>query len=88
MEWVQTPVKSPPQPSWELRHGDVRLSVNPAQLHGQQWQYFSMSFGEFTHRPDPESLAQWPREAITIARKALDEFEAELEAEECTAPIQ
>ena len=88
MEWTETTEK-PPQPSWEMKGADVRVSVNPASDDdGQRWQYFSLFFGRFTDRPDEKSLRQWPREALILARTALEAFEAELdEAETCAEAI-
>jgi hypothetical protein len=79
MKWIKDevpPVK--PGDGFLLYHGDIRLSVN---LKDRHWQHFGISFGAFSEKTTDECKATWPREAIAEARRKLDEFEAEMEAD-------
>lgn len=63
-------------------NGVIRMSVSDAESDpNKRWQHFQFSFGESSPNSIDECKATWPREALALARKALDEFEATLEAE-------
>ena len=75
---------APPRPHVahsEIRSGPVSLSVIAlADTDPRQWQFLSLTFGRHSTAPHTECLETWPREALALARQALDECEALLEA--------
>ncbi len=74
--WKTEIPKAQPVVRTEARHGYVNLSLSPATNgDGTTWQYLSMSFGEFSEDDVESCQGTWPRTAIDLARKQLDEFE-------------
>lgn len=65
----------------EWNVGDIRLSINPLDDHRRS-QHFGLTFCQFTEADTNSCLETWPREAIALARKKLDEFESRLDAAE------
>ena len=53
--------------------GPFQLSVGPGS--GRRWQHFTFSFGRHSEAAHEECLKTWPREAIALARKELDDLE-------------
>ncbi len=81
MQWTDKTPEPAPLPHSCMKSGDLNpdleLTVRPAS-NERQWQYFLLSFGYHTNRPHEECLEKWPREALELARKKLNEFEAQL----------
>jgi hypothetical protein len=78
------PPIQPLGPVSEARSGPVGMSIRTVQRADgdlQRFQYLSISLGRHTTAPHAECLKTWPREALTIARQALDDFEEFLEAQ-------
>ena len=71
MNWTQEE-PTPREQTILLRREDILLSVDGADRH---WQHFMLSFGVFSEATTEECKATWPREAIAVARRKLDEFE-------------
>jgi len=65
-----------------LRPEQARFSVTDRG--DEQWQHFSMDFGEFSKASHDSCCVTWPAEAIALARAALDELEAKLNEPEHT----
>ncbi len=81
-----TEIESTPRPprKAEMCLGDLTLSVT-RDAEERQWLWFALNISQFDDRAFDACKAEWPAEAIAIARRKLDELEAELEAEEsCT----
>jgi hypothetical protein len=74
MNWVR---ETPHAPASCLYSGPVTLSVRPSDR-SEQWQFFSLTFGRHSAARHEGCLHTWPHEAIDRARKALDEFEEQL----------
>jgi len=64
-----------------IKTRNARLSVT--DRHGQQWQMFSLDFGEFSDESHDACCLTWSAEAIAKARALLDELKAKVE-EPCT----
>jgi hypothetical protein len=67
-------------PKVELRwkQGDIMLAIDEDE-DGRQWEYVALSFGQFKKDSLEGCQKTWPREAIRLVRKALDDFEATLD---------
>ena len=76
MNWINETAPQPPRQS-SIEHGALRLSVSPhaTDPSREQWQWCIMSFGSHSKASHEECLESWPREAIALARKELDELE-------------
>ena len=62
-----------------LEFGPIRLSIAPAEKDPRRlWQHLMLTVGQHTTAEPLECMREWPREAISRARRALDEFEAKL----------
>ena len=80
MKWETDRTEKPNPVQKLIRTGPFYLAVDESETPGdKQWQYVTISFGEFTSRSLDECLKQWPRDVIALARAALDKFEASLE---------
>ncbi len=80
LQWKH-PDPDPPGLESEAKYGNVRLLVREDSQ--RQWQSVILCFGRFSEQTHEECLESWPREALKLARTALDEFEAQLpEADE------
>lgn len=77
MEWKNETPK-PPKSKAVIDAGLIRLTVSESVDGPERWQFFSLDFGDLSEASHEECLRTWPREAIARARKALDEFEANL----------
>ena len=65
-----------------IHSGPISFMLSHDRETGDRWQYFTISFGQFTKASMDECGFTWPREAIDRARAELDRFEeAELNAE-------
>ncbi len=80
IQWKH-PKPEPPLPEAEIKFGDLCLRVVPNNT-STRWQSLLMTFGKFSDQTHEECLKSWPREALRLAKKALFDFEAALEAEE------
>ena len=66
-----------------LESGPIRLSVTEAYKDPlRRWQHLQLHVGQHTTMLPDDCMRLWPREALAMARLALDEFEAQLIAEE------
>lgn len=76
--WQAAP--SMPVDQHTLRHGPITLTVEPADgiAANTIWQYCRIGFGRHSTATTEECLVSWPRQAIELARLALDDLEAEL----------
>lgn len=79
LKWELQQPKPAPEPSMVVEIGNIRLAVTPKT--GECWQHFLMSFGEYAADSTDDCMATWPREALRLAREALDKFESQLEGE-------
>ncbi len=91
MKWETVSPKPQPKtlPHSRIKVGEVRLSVTEGlggEDNNRQWQYFDLSFGEFSNESHDACCVTWPKEAIAKARKLLDELEKQCEGEPCTEP--
>jgi hypothetical protein len=60
----------------------VQLAVSDAEGQDHEtWQYLSLTLGRFSDGGQDECADTWPREAIRLAREAIDRLEAELPPE-------
>lgn len=79
MEWkLDEPT---PTPRLRASHGPLSISVGLAS-NGQTWQYVELVDGRHSPKSPEQCRETWPREAIALARQALDKFEETLNAEE------
>ncbi len=85
LDWKQTEVSQQVVGESVINWGNIRLSVSPHPT-DIQWQHFMLSFGEFNSRSHDECVVEWPREAIRIAREALDQLEAKIAADDTELP--
>jgi hypothetical protein len=72
-----------PRTEMRIVHDKVMVSISPA-CNGtpQNWQYIDVSLGEFSPTSMEDCQIYWPKRAIELARKALDDFEASLNEDE------
>jgi hypothetical protein len=81
MKWETEQITQPPVRK-SITHGPIMLSVSANDSsHGAWWKYLSMTFGKFSDQSLAQCLDAWPREAIALAREALDKLEATLREE-------
>lgn len=68
----------------EISAGPVTLAISEASSrnYGTYWQHVCVSLGAFSDGTLEACLEGWPKQAISMARKALDEFEAQLDKEQ------
>ena len=86
LKW-KTEVPEPRALRSEMNYKNLTLSISPANHHGhpdELWQWISLSLGE--HREASMGACQetWPKEAIALARKLLDEFEDKIVFDDVT----
>ena len=77
LQWKLEPPQQPRNYSSSVC-GDVRISIGDAHDDPRQWQYIQVCCGRHSTASHDECRQTWPREAIAMARAALDEFEAKL----------
>lgn len=77
MKWKTEPPEADREHS-VLEFGKVHLSVAQAS-NDTRWEHLLLNLGDHRTRSHAECLREWPREAVALARAALDEFEATLE---------
>lgn len=78
MQWETIEIPTP-DPKVRLEAGPVFMSIGESGYQkGQRWQYAAISLGENTLASMAECEVTWPRRAIELCRKALDEFEVSL----------
>ena len=79
MQWeTQEPELKPPV--CVMDRGPIRLTVSDAYRDPlRRWQHLHLHVGQHTTMHADDCLRSWPREALAMARLALDEFEAKLE---------
>ena len=76
------PPPSPAPPEAQCSYGPITLTVGPSYRNdGQQHMFLSLQLGRLSSRERNACLHAWPREAIKLARVALDEFENWLEGQ-------
>lgn len=76
--WNQT--QAPQAPEAKITIGPCYLSVCESSGDpGRQWQWFTLSFGEFSEAPLSECLETWPKRAIQLARQAVRELDRRLQ---------
>ena len=81
--WKTAPPPVPsPTPHSEFRRHPIGLSVRQAIDSPDQWSFFELALGMSSSKTHAECLKTWPREALALARQALDEFEQYLKEQD------
>jgi hypothetical protein len=78
MKW-ETETPQQPKLRYRLKGGsDLWLTVSQ-EADGSTFRHMTLSFGKICAESADQVVQTWPREALALARAALDKFEAELE---------
>jgi len=79
------PASPTPVDQQVLALGPITLTVEPADglADGTMWQYCRIGFGRHSVASQAGCMQTWHYQAIELARLALDDLEAQLEAQRC-----